>query len=144
MKKTWKILTAVMLGAMMLLAAAGCGKKEEAAGGLWENAVYTEDMELGEGSKTVKVVVEAEEQQVTFTLHSDAEMLGEVLLANELVEGEAGEFGLYIKKVNGMTADYDADKSYWAFYKEGEYMMTSADLTPFADGEQYELVYTKE
>lgn len=143
MKTTWKALTAVMLGAAMLLAVAGCGKGE-AAEGLWKDAVYTEDTELGEGAKTVKVVVEAEEKKVTFTIKTDAEMLGEALIENELVEGEEGEFGLYIKKVNGMTADYDVDQSYWGFFKDGEYMMTSADLTPFKDGEQYELVYTKE
>lgn len=143
MKKTWKILTAVLLSAAMLCMAAGCGKKETSEN-LWENAKYTEDTELGEGSKMLKVVVEAEDKKVTFTIASDAEMVGEALAENELIAGEEGEYGLYIKEVNGITADYDTDQAYWGFYKDGEYMMTSADMTPFADGEQYELVYTKE
>ena len=49
------------------------------------------------------------------------------------------EYGLYIKVVNGITADYDVDQSYWGFSKGGEYMMTGVDGTPFADGEVYEL-----
>lgn len=143
MKRMNKIAVSVLLCLAMMLGIVGCGK-EEAATDIWENAKYTEDTELGEGSKTVKVVVEAEEKKVTFTIATDAEMLGDALLEYELVEGEEGEYGLYIQAVNGMTADYDVDKSYWAFYQDGEYMMTGVDVTPFADGDQYELVYTKE
>lgn len=143
MKKTWKILMGTMLCAVMLFGIAGCGKKEEAKG-LWENAKYTEDTELGEGSRTVKVVVEAEDKKVTFTIATDQEILGDALQDNGLIAGEEGEYGLYVKEVNGMTADYDVDKAYWGFFKDGEYMMTGIDVTEFADGEQYELVYTKE
>lgn len=142
MKKTWKLLGCMVLCAVMLAAVAGCGKKEEK--NLWKDAKYTEDTALGEGSKTVKVVVEAEDKKVTFTIATDREMLGDALLDNELIAGEESEYGLYVKEVNGMKADYDADKAYWGFFKDGEYMMTGIDLTEFADGEQYELVYTKE
>lgn len=128
---------------MMVLGLTACGKKEEVAD-VWENAKYTEDTELGEGSKTLKVVVEAEEKEVTFTIATDAETVGDALFEHELVVGDEGEYGLYIKEVNGMTADYDVDKSYWGFYQNGEYMMTGVDQTPFSDGDQYELVYTKE
>ena len=50
---------------------------------------------------------------------------------------------VYIKSVNGITADYDVDRSYWAFNKNGEMMLTGVDMTNIADGEHYELVYTK-
>ena len=60
-----------------------------------------------------------------------------------LIDGDESEYGLYVKKVNGITADYEKDKSYWAFYKDGEYMQTGVDSTEIADGEHYELVYTK-
>lgn len=142
MKKTWKILVSTLLCMTMLLGIAGCGKK--GADDLWENAKYTEDAMLGEGEKTVKVVVEAENKKVTFTIATDQEMLGDALLENELITGENSEYGLYIKSVNGIKADYDKDKAYWGFYKDGEYMMTGVDTTAFAEGDQYELVYTKE
>ena len=64
-------------------------------------------------------------------------------MEHSLLEGDEGPYGLYVKKVNGITADYDVDQSYWGFYKNGEYMMTGIDMTEFADGEHYELVYTK-
>ena len=50
---------------------------------------------------------------------------------------------MYIKFVNGIEADYDKDKSYWAFYKNGEYMLSGVDTTAIADGEHYELVKEK-
>ena len=62
------LLTAVLC-VMMLACMTACTKEEEK--GIWADAKYTEDTELGEGSKTVKVVVEAEEKKITFTIHTD-------------------------------------------------------------------------
>ena len=108
--------------------------------GAWENAVHLTDKEFGNGAKTVKVEVKAEKQSITFTLHTDKETLGEALMEHNLISGENGPYGLYIKFVNGIEADYDKDKTYWAFYKNGEYMMSGVDTTVIADGEHYELV----
>ena len=110
---------------------------------VWSEAVYTEDTELGDGEKTVFVEVVAEEKSVTFTIHSDKETLGEALAEHNLIEGENGAYGLYVKKVNGITADYDKNQCYWGFNKNGEGMMTGVDGAVFNDGEHYELVYTK-
>ena len=111
--------------------------------GLWANATYLEDTTFGEGAKTVTVKVIVEDKSVTFTVKTDAETLGEALLAHNLIAGDQGDFGLYVKVVNGITADYDVDQSYWGFSKNGEYMMTGVDGTAIADGEVYELTYTK-
>ena len=127
---------------LMLLCFVSCAKPTD-TDLLWENALYTEDTELGEGAKTVQVEVKAGEKSVVFTVKTDEAILGDALIAHGLIEGDEGAYGLYIKKVNGITADYDIDGSYWGFYKNGEYMMTGVDGTEFADGEHYELVYTK-
>lgn len=111
---------------------------------LWANATYTEDTELGEGNTTVNVEVKVDEQSVTFAVHTDQTVLGTALTDCGLVSGEEGDYGLYIKEVNGIQADYDADKAYWAFYKDGEYMNTGVDSTTISDGEHYELVYTQD
>lgn len=111
--------------------------------GLWANATYLEDTSFGEGAKTVSVKVVVEGKSVTFTIKTDAETLGEALLAHNLIAGDEGQYGLYVKVVNGITADYDVDRSYWGFSKNGEYMMTGVDGTAIADGEAYELTYTK-
>ena len=113
------------------------------AEGLWENATYRRDKTFGNGEKTVTVEVKAGDDSVTFTIKTDKDTLGEALLEHGLIDGDQGAFGLYVKSVNGIVADYDIDKSYWSLYKDGEYSMTGVDTTKIADGEHYELVYTK-
>lgn len=111
--------------------------------GLWANAKYLKDMEFGEGSKTVEVEVKVGDDSITFTLHTDKDTLGDALIEHQLISGEEGAYGLYVKYVNGIHADYDTDRSYWAVYSNGEYMMSGVDSTHINGGEHYELVYTK-
>ena len=89
------------------------------------------------------IVVDKEGAETSFVISTDKKMVGDALLEEGLIEGEDGAYGLYVKKVNGILADYDIDKSYWALYKNGEYCMSGVDTTKIADGEHYELVYTK-
>ena len=110
---------------------------------LWKDANYQIDTTLGTGEKTVKVSVTAGEKTVVFTINTNAQTLGSALLENGIVEGENGAYGLYIKRVNGILADYDIDQSYWGFYQNGEMMMTGVDGTAIAGGESFELVYEK-
>ena len=77
----------------------------------------------------------------------DMEMLGN--LALELreftsmkrildnMDRQLKQFADYVKTVNGITADYDTDGTYWAFYVNGEYAMTGVDSTPVEDGAVY-------
>lgn len=139
-----RIVNFVLVAALLLLALSAmvsCNTNDGAD--LWENATYKTDTELGTGAKTVKVEVKADDKSVTFTIRTDKTILGDALTEHGLVDGEQGDFGLYVKVVNGIVADYDVDQSYWGFYKNGEYMMSGVDSTEFADGDHYELVYTK-
>lgn len=116
---------------------------ENQATDLWSTALYTEDTELGEGAIAIQVEVQAGDKAVTITVHTDKDNLGAALIDNKLVEGDQSEYGLYIKVVNGIKADYDVDGAWWGIYKNGEMTPTGADTTPIADGEHYELVYSK-
>ena len=113
------------------------------ANGVWQNATYRKDTEFGSGAKTAVVQVKAEDQIVTFTIKTDKDTVGAALLEHGLIAGEEGQFGLYVKVVNGMTADYDVDQSYWAVYVNGEYAMTGIDSTDIVEGNTYQLAYTK-
>ena len=136
-----KKLLCLLLAALMLFAVCAC--TPDAPSNPWDTATYTEDTTLGEGSKTVTVKVVAEDKTVIFTVKTDADTLGAALTAVNLVEGEQGAYGLYIKKVNGIVADYDVDAHYWNLSKGGEALMTGADTTNIADGETYELTRAK-
>ena len=110
---------------------------------IWKTATYTEDTELGEGSKTFMFKVDAEGYSITFTVHTDANTVGEALLALGLIEGEDSQYGLYVKTVNGMLADHDVDGTYWSFYVNGEYAMSGVDTTDITEGFTYSFVRAK-
>ncbi len=139
--KTTSRITSLLLAILMLFTFVACADVEKT--GVWENATYLSDKELGKGEIAVTVKVEAEEQSVTFTIHTDKKTLGDALLEHDLIAGEEGAYGLYVKTVNGILADYDVDQTYWAFTKNGEMMMVGVDGAEIADGESYELTRTK-
>ena len=141
MKQTIKSTVSVFLALLLLLAMVACNTVDKT--GAWEDAIYRRDKEFGKGSKTIVVEVEAEDQKVAFTIHTDKETVGDALMELDLIEGEEGAYGLYVKKVNGITADYDTDKHYWALYIDGEYAMSGVDSTEVKDGVTYRLVRTK-
>ena len=111
--------------------------------GVWKNAVYTENTTLGTGKNTLAVTVKTEEKSVDFTIKTDKTVVGDALKEHKLIDGEEGPYGLYVKVVNGIEADYDKDQSYWSFEKNGEAMLTGVDSTEFKDGDRFELVRTK-
>ena len=135
--KSQAVICLFLLAVMIFTA---CTAEKVSPEGKWADATYLSDTELGKGEKTVTVTVKSGENEVSFTIHTDKTYLGDALLEHKLIEGDESEFGLYVKKVNGIIADYDVDKTYWGFYKNGEMMMTGVSAVEFADGESYELV----
>lgn len=143
MKKKFRASLAVFVSVLVLFSLVSCSGNGLSDGSIWSDATYTEDIQLGKGQKTITVEVEAEEKVVVFTVKTDKETVGEALQELELIEGEEGEYGLYVKTVNGMLADYSVNQSYWAFLINGEYASTGVDGAVIADKEIYRLVYTK-
>ena len=141
MKRNSQSIISILLALVCLLVLASCSTAEKAD--VWENATYQNDREFGSGAKTVVVEVKAEEQKVTFTIQTDKDTVGEALLEHDLITGEEGPYGLYVKEVNGITADYDVDQTYWSFYINGEYAMTGVDSTEITEGAVYQLERTK-
>lgn len=97
-----------------------------------------EPRQLGEGSTVfLFTVVDQDGGETSFEIHTDRETVGEALLELGLIDGEEGEYGLYVKTVNGITADYDKDGTYWAFYINGEYAASGVDTTTITEGDSY-------
>lgn len=138
MKKTMQACICILLALVLTVCFVSCRQ-----GDVWQDATYRQDTELGSGDKTLTVEVKVEEHLVVFTLHTDESTVGAALLENGLIAGEEGQYGLYIKVVNGMTADYDADGHYWSFCINGEYAMKGVDGTPINEGDTYRLEYAK-
>lgn len=96
-----------------------------------------------EGMKSFTLtVVHKDGTSKDMELKSDAEYLGAFLQDEGIITGEEGQYGLYIKEVDGEKAVYEEDNAYWAFYEGEEYALQGIDLTPITDGTVYKLIYT--
>ena len=130
-----------MLIVAMAFTTVGCNTKKESGNAestTVQETVKNEVEVLGEG-KTMFLftVVDKDGNETNFEIHTDKDIVGEALLDLELIAGDDGEFGLYVKTVNGITADYDVDQTYWAFYVDGEYAMSGVDATTVEEGMTY-------
>nr|MBQ8244566.1 hypothetical protein [Oscillospiraceae bacterium] len=95
------------------------------------------------GGKEITVtVVHKDGTEKAFSYSTDAEYLGDVIVAEGLVNGEEGPYGLYFDTVDGETASWDADQSYWSILIGEEYATVGADGIVLTDGGEYSLVYT--
>ena len=125
MKRTLSLLLALI----MIIALVGCSAKKEAPVA---------------GAVSFKVVVtDLDGNETAFEYTSSAASVGEALVAEGLIEGHETEYGLYIDTVNGITADWDKDQTYWAFYVGGEYATTGIDGTQIVADTTYGLTLTK-
>lgn len=121
-------LLCMMLIVAMAATLVGCGTKDDA----------DKSSIRGEGqTQFVFVVVDKDGNETSFEIHTDKTTVGDALLEAELIAGETSEYGLYVKTVNGITADYDVDQTYWAFYVNGEYAVTGVDSTTIEEGATY-------
>ena len=128
------VLCAMMIAAMAVATVGYC----ESAQAAEVQAVEVQPTDLGEGQTAFTfTVVDNEGNETHFEIHTDKETVGDALLELELIDGEVGQYGLYVKVVNGGTADYDVDKTYWAFYINGEYGFTGVDATKVEAGAAY-------
>lgn len=94
-----------------------------------------------EGSKNITIEVIGKSQESTYyEVRTDAEYLRQAM---EEADGLsfAGEEGM-VNTVNGETADFSVDASYWAFYVNGEYCNYGIDSQPVVDGDRFRIVYT--
>lgn len=140
-KKLISLLFCMMLIVAMALTTTGCNEKKnnESQVSTENNQnVQTEDNVLGEGkTEFTFTVVDKDGNETQFEIHTDKETVGEALLELDLIAGDEGEYGLYVKTVNGITADYDVDQTYWAFYVNDEYAQTGVDSTTITAGDSY-------
>jgi hypothetical protein len=142
MKKTLSSIVLVIFVFTCLFNFTACVNEAENTD-LWKDAVYLSDTEIGSGEKVLRLRVEAEDKAVTLTVNTDAATVGAALLENGIVSGDDSEYGLYIKTVNGILADYSVDQSYWAFYIDDNMAATGVDGAELDESVLYRLVYTK-
>ncbi len=118
-----KKLFAIILVVLTLVSLCACSAKETEG----TKVTFTITIVDGDGNETTQ---EIETTKTT---------VGDALMEKGMLEGEESEYGLYVKAVNGIVADYNTTGTYWAFYIDGEYAMTGVDQTEIKEGVSYML-----
>lgn len=159
MKKWLSFILCVALIAAIALTAMGCDQAEtpetpETSGDTTVTTAEggTNSETPDQGAPTIKGegatvfyfnVVDKDGKETKFEIHTDKTTVGEALLELGLIEGDMGDYGLYVKKVNGITAEYEVDGTYWAFYIGDDYGMTGVDMTDIEPGATYAFKVSK-
>lgn len=135
-KKMLSLILCSVSIAAMILCSNGCEKQQTAPQSAIEQS--PDVTVIGEGNTVFLFDVTDPDGNVSsFEVHTDSDTVGDALINLGMINGEPGDYGLYVKTVNGITVDYDTDQKYWAFYIDGEYAMSGVDTTPIENGKQY-------
>ena len=151
MKKSKAILSlicAILCVCTVLCSCSGGGNDATTAAGTTAPAAETTaaytvangaHSKIGNGKFSfVLEVIDGNGGSTVFDVASDKSTVGEALSSIGLISGEQGDYGLYVKTVDGVTKDYDTDGQYWSFYIDGEYAMSGVDSTDIVAGSSYE------
>lgn len=136
MRKMLSLLLCVVLIAAMALMATGCsGDPTPSEQPNTQGAAATE---VGQGETVFYFsVVDAEGKQTDFKISTNEKTVGAALVAEGLIEGEDGPYGLYVKTVLGITLDYEKDGKFWAFYENGASALKGVDQTDITPEASY-------
>lgn len=129
-----------VLIAVTALSFTGCNGKNEN-----EDAPVTtvttagkEAVEVGEGKRQFTLTVTYDDgSSDAFLVNTDRTVVADALTELGLIDGEYGDFGLYVTSVNGVEAKYEVDGTYWAFYVNGEYATSGVGNTEIVPGAIY-------
>ena len=127
LKKLLSMILCVVLVAAMALFATGC----------MENGAPEETKDAAESVSFTVIVVDLEGKETTYEVTTTETTVGAALMAEELLAGEEGPYGLYIKEVAGIPLDWDIDGKYWAVYVDGEYALSGVDSMAVTEGAVY-------
>ena len=137
-KNVLSLIVCIVLIAAMALVTTACTDNSDTGNISSLSASQDEITVLGEGEKQFTfTVTDLEGATETFTIKTNKKTVGDALLELELISGEEGAYGLYVKTVNGVTVDYDKDGKYWAFYMNGAYATSGVDTTDITEGATY-------
>jgi len=84
-----------------------------------------------------KTEIDKEGNETNFVINTDKKTVGDALSELNMIDGDMGAYGLYVKTVNDITVDFDKDGKYWAFYVDGEYATKGVENTDITPGATY-------
>ena len=98
------------------------------------------------GAKAITIeVINSTQESKIYDVNTYAEFLYGAIEETDGLElqGYEGPYGFTIEAVNGETAIYEKDGAYWSIMVNGEYGNYGISEQPIADGDAFQLVWTK-
>ncbi|MCL2693970.1 MAG: DUF4430 domain-containing protein [Oscillospiraceae bacterium] len=143
MKSYAKFILSLLLTALIAVGAAGCNDNPGINTDIADmSEIIPQD--IGQGEKAFRFeVMHRFESTTVWNVYTDEATIGAALLEAGLIDGEDGEWGLFVTHVNGIRADFVEDGYWWAFYIDGEMAMTGVDSALIEEGVTYAFVYTE-
>ena len=139
MRKLLSFILCIVLIAAMALLATGCSDKTETPN---QAPASGEVIEKGEGKTAFNFeVTDLDGKTTKFLIKTDKTTVGDALLELELAVEDKNSPGMLVE-INGISADYNKDKAYWAFYTNGEYASEGANTTEIDPTATYAFVKT--
>lgn len=131
---------AVLLCALMLFGLVGCAKTDNAPRDRFTTAALTDEIvKIGQGSQKFDfTVTHSDKSMKKYIVSTDKETVGEALYELKIIDGENGQYGLYVKTVDGETLDYKTDGKFWSLYVDGKIASQGADFTKISEGQSFE------
>lgn len=144
--KTTKIISLLLALLLVCGIFAGCAGQNTSspASGANSSAVDSTTGSTADSAavKNITVtVVHKDGSSKDFPIAASGETLREALEQEKLIEGEEGQYGLFITAADGETANSD-NQEWWCVTKGGEQVNTGIDGVKIADGDTYELTLT--
>ncbi len=140
LKQLFLSVICIVLIAAMALFFAGCrdaSAGETPSSGVSEK-VFSSGQTLGTGeTKFTFTVMGTDGVEKNFTIQTDKKTVGEALLEVGIIAEDTGDYGLFVKSVNGENHDYSIDGKYWAFYVDGQYASSGVSSTNVEEGKTY-------
>ena len=133
-----KVLMTVIAAVLIvssLVALAACGNKNASSTQSTTSSVSGEKAKV---SITFKIVKDG--QTTEFPLETSKKYLADALVEANLVEYASDG---YYTTINGITADWNTDKSYWWITVDGKDSMKGLNDIELTDGGSYEVTYKK-
>ncbi len=99
-----------------------------------------------QGAKAITIeVIDNHAASTVYNVDTDAEYLRQAMEEADglTFSGSESEYGMMVETVNGVTADWNVDQSYWGFFVNGEYCNYGIDSQPVADGDAFQIIYSK-
>ncbi len=95
------------------------------------------------GGKNLTIeVIHKDESSKIFEINTNEEFLGPALVANDIIEGEDSEYGMFIVSADGESTDSSKEEWWLITINDGGNVNFGVDQQPIQDGEKYELTFT--